>query len=69
MEPKSRWSSWKASWQAFSKATEGQDLVEYAMLTGFMVVAVWAVFPTSIFPSMSTIFSRLLSTAVVLTGS
>jgi Flp pilus assembly pilin Flp len=46
--------------------TEGQDLVEYALLTGFMVVAVWAFFPTSVVPSISTIFSRLTSTASVL---
>jgi Flp pilus assembly pilin Flp len=46
--------------------TEGQDLVEYALLTGFMVVAVWAFFPTDIAPSISNIFSRLVSTASVL---
>lgn len=45
---------------------EGQDLVEYALLTGFMVVAVWAVIPSEIIPSISGIFSRLISTASVL---
>jgi Flp pilus assembly pilin Flp len=45
---------------------QGQDLVEYALLTGFMVVAVWAVIPSEIVPSISGIFSRLLSTASVL---
>ncbi|WP_238325912.1 Flp family type IVb pilin [Bryobacter aggregatus] len=46
--------------------TEGQDLIEYALLVGFMVVAIWAFFPTSIFPSISNIFNRLVSTASVL---
>lgn len=45
---------------------QGQDLVEYALLTGFMVVAVWAVIPAEIVPSISGIFSRLISTASVL---
>jgi Flp pilus assembly pilin Flp len=46
--------------------TKGQDLVEYALLSGFMVLAIWAFFPTGIVPSISNIFSRLLSTASVL---
>jgi Flp pilus assembly pilin Flp len=46
--------------------TQGQDLIEYALLSGFMVVAVWAFFPTEIVPSISGIFSRLMSTASVL---
>ncbi len=43
--------------------TKGQDLVEYALLSGFMVVAIWAFFPTGVVPSISTIFSRIVSTA------
>jgi Flp pilus assembly pilin Flp len=46
--------------------TKGQDLVEYALLSGFMVLAIWAFFPTGIVPSISNIFSRLMSTASVL---
>lgn len=46
--------------------TDGQDLVEYALLTGFMVIALWAFFPTEIVPSISNIFSRLNSTAAVM---
>jgi len=49
-----------------SNDEQGQDLVEYALLTGFMVVAVWALFPAEIVPSISGIFSRLISTAAVL---
>ena len=39
----------------------GQDLVEYALLTGFVAVACGAIFPTSVAPSISTIFSKVLS--------
>lgn len=46
--------------------TKGQDLVEYALLSGFMVLAIWAFFPTGIVPSISNIFSRLVSTASVM---
>jgi hypothetical protein len=46
--------------------TNGQDLVEYAMLTGFMVIAIWALFPTEIVPSISSIFARLLNIASTL---
>lgn len=44
----------------------GQDLIEYALLVAFMVIAVWAFFPTQIVPSISNIFSRITSTASVL---
>ncbi len=44
----------------------GQDLVEYALLVGFMVIAVWAFFPSDIVPGISNIFSRLNATASVL---
>lgn len=46
--------------------TKGQDLVEYALLMGFMVIAVWAFFPTQVVPSISNIFSKIVSTASVL---
>ena len=46
--------------------TQGQDLIEYALLTGFMVVAIWAVFPSAVVPAISNIFSKLNSTAAVL---
>jgi pilus assembly protein Flp/PilA len=44
------------------KDTEGQDLIEYAMLAGFVAVAVAAFFPTSIAPSITTIFSKISTT-------
>jgi Flp pilus assembly pilin Flp len=38
--------------------TQGQDLIEYALLVGFVTIAAWAFFPTDIFPSASTIFQK-----------
>lgn len=43
--------------------TEGQDMIEYALLSGMMVLALWATFPTGVVPSISAIFSRIVSTA------
>jgi len=37
----------------------GQDLVEYALITGLVAVAGGAIFPTSLLPAVSTIFSRV----------
>ncbi|MDP9112717.1 MAG: Flp family type IVb pilin [Acidobacteriota bacterium] len=37
----------------------GQDLVEYALMAGFVAVAGGAVFPTTLMPAISTIFSRI----------
>lgn len=39
--------------------TRGQDLVEYALLSGFVAVAAGAIFPTSLIPGVSSIFSKL----------
>ena len=41
-----------------AKETRGQDLVEYALLAGFITVAVTAGFPP-VSSSISTIFSRV----------
>ena len=38
---------------------DGQDLIEYAMLAGFMTVAAAAVMPTNVGSVTSAIFSRL----------
>ena len=37
----------------------GQDLVEYALLGGFVAVAAGAIFPTSLMPAVFGIFDRL----------
>ncbi len=40
----------------------GQDLVEYALMAGFVAVAAGAIFPTTVAPNISTIFSKISST-------
>ncbi len=51
-----------AQWiRDFVKADHGQDLIEYAMLAGFVVIAIYVVLPTNLMPAVSTIFSRLAS--------
>ena len=47
-------------WMALPKDTRGQDLVEYALLAGFVAVAAGALLP-GISSSISTIFSRMAS--------
>jgi pilus assembly protein Flp/PilA len=37
----------------------GQDLVEYALMAGLVAVAGGAIFPTTLMPGVSTIFSKL----------
>jgi Flp pilus assembly pilin Flp len=37
----------------------GQDLVEYALVAGFVAVAAGAIFPTSLMPAVSGIYSKL----------
>jgi len=39
--------------------TRGQDFVEYALIAGFVAVAGGAIFPTTLMPGVSTIFSKL----------
>ena len=40
--------------------TLGQDLIEYALLGGFVAVAAGAIFPSSLMPAVSTVFSKLV---------
>ena len=44
------------------KDARGQDLVEYALMAGFVAVAAGAIFPTTIAPNISQIFSKIQST-------
>ena len=39
--------------------TRGQDFVEYALIAAFVAVAGGAIFPTTLMPGVSTIFSKL----------
>jgi len=41
--------------------SRGQDLVEYALMAGFVAVAGGAVFPSTLMPGVSSIFSKLAS--------
>ena len=50
---------WLCRWKIWHD-TRGQDLVEYALLTGFVAVAAGATFPP-ISSSLSTIFSKMKS--------
>ena len=43
------------------KDKKGQDLIEYALMAGFVAVAAGAILP-SISTSVSTVFSRVAST-------
>jgi pilus assembly protein Flp/PilA len=43
------------------KDTRGQDLIEYALMAGFVAVAAGAIMPT-VASSISTIFSKINST-------
>ena len=49
--------------QAVVRDTRGQDLVEYALLAGFIAVAAGAILP-NISTSISTIFSKMASVLV-----
>jgi len=48
---------------ALCRDQRGQDLVEYALMAGFVAVAAGALFP-DLSGSMSTIYSRLASKLV-----
>jgi Flp pilus assembly pilin Flp len=39
----------------------GQDMIEYALMAAFLAVAVAAIFPQTIAPNISQIFSRVNS--------
>lgn len=41
--------------------TTGQDLIEYALVAGFVAVAAGAIFPAGLMPDVSQIFSKINS--------
>ena len=57
------WDTWPgAQWiRHYGQDEDGQDLIEYALLAGFVVIAIYVVLPTNLMPAVSTIFSRLAS--------
>ena len=44
--------------------TRGQDLLEYALIAGFVAVAAGAIFPTTLMPTVSMSFSKLGSLVI-----
>ena len=40
---------------------QGQDLVEYALISGLIAVVVAGFLPPSVMPAISTIFSKVIS--------
>lgn len=50
------------------RETRGQDMIEYALLAGFMAVAAGAVLP-NFGSSISTIFSNVTSVMTLVTGA
>ena len=48
--------------------TRGQDLIEYALMAGFVAVAAGAIMP-GVAESISTIFSKVASTMSLAAGS
>jgi pilus assembly protein Flp/PilA len=58
----------KILWR-LQRETQGQDLVEYALMAGFVAVAGGAIFPTTIAPNISSIFSRINSVMAATPGA
>lgn len=52
---------------AILKDTKGQDLIEYALMAGFVAVAAGAIMP-GVSTSISTIFSKVASTITLAGG-
>ncbi len=50
---------WKAAALRFLGNRSGQDLIEYALVAGFVAVAAAAIFPNTLMPNVSMIFSKL----------
>lgn len=50
---------WKAATLRLIGNCKGQDLVEYALIAGFVAVAAGAIFPTTLMPDISMIFSKV----------
>jgi Flp pilus assembly pilin Flp len=47
----------------------GQDLIEYALLLGFMVIAVFAILPNDLMPAVSFVYSKVLERLAALGGA
>ena len=47
------------------REVDGQDMVEYALLAATLAVVVAWIFPSTLMPSVSTIFSKITSSFAV----
>ena len=52
---------WKTIAREFWRSEDGQDLIEYALLTGMIAVVVAGFLPPALMPYVSTIFSKCSS--------
>jgi Flp pilus assembly pilin Flp len=50
---------WLLRAELLKKDLRGQDLIEYALMAGFVAVAAGAIFPTTLVPGVSAIFSKI----------
>jgi len=48
---------------------QGQDLIEYALLLGFMVIAIFVVLPNDLMPAVSMVFSKVMTVLTTLGGA
>ena len=46
-------------WLRIKEDSRGQDLIEYALLGSFLTVAIAAIFPRTLSPNISVIFSKV----------
>jgi pilus assembly protein Flp/PilA len=53
-----RMKNWSAMFRSFIKDDQGQDLIEYALMAGFVAVAAGAAMP-NVSSSISTVFSKI----------
>jgi Flp pilus assembly pilin Flp len=44
---------------------DGQDMIEYALLAATLAVVVAGIFPSSLMPGVSTIFSKITSSFAI----
>ncbi|MGD0298636.1 MAG: Flp family type IVb pilin [Bryobacteraceae bacterium] len=44
---------------------DGQDMIEYALMAATLAVVVAGIFPQSLMPSVSTIFSKISSSIAI----
>ncbi len=54
--------------QQIAKDTRGQDLIEYALMAGFVAVAAGAIMP-GVASSINVVFSKVNSIMIVASGS